>query len=165
MTHGPTVEMKKGSNRLAYRTRLCRSRSHATKERRSSAGINEDDAKAGVSSEKKPSHSRWTMDVCGDVHSLELATTARDRLKGLLFTDPDDVTRLLIPCHDVHTYGMRYPLDIAFISQEGEVLDVHRNVATKRRLRNRRASLVAERFSREGDWLQKGDVVRIGTAE
>ena len=82
------------------------------------------------------SPSKWTLDVCGDVHSLELATTARDRLKGLLFTDPDDVTRLLIPCHDVHTYGMRYPLDIAFISRDGVVLDVHRNVAASRRMRN-----------------------------
>lgn len=108
---------------------------------------------------------RWTIDVCGDVESLELATTARERLKGLLFTDPDDVTRLLIPCHDVHTFGMRYPLDIAFISREGKVLDVHRNVSTMRRLRNRKASLVAERFSRDGEWLKEGDVVHIGTAE
>lgn len=105
---------------------------------------------------------RWTMDICGDVESLELATTAKERLCGLLFTDPDNVTRLLIPCHDVHTFGMRYPLDIAFISREGEVLDVHRNVSTMRRIKNKDASLVAERFSRSGDWLKTGDVIRIG---
>lgn len=104
------------------------------------------------------------MDICGDVESLELATTARQRLKGLLFTDPDDITRLLIPCHDVHTFGMRYPLDIAFISRDGKVLKVHRNVATMKRIRNRDASLVAERFSRRGEWLKEGDVIRIGTA-
>lgn len=104
------------------------------------------------------------MDICGDVESLELATTARERLRGLLFTDPDDVTRLLIPCHDVHTFGMRYPLDIAFISRDGEVLEVHRNLATMRRVRHKGASLVAERFSRDGDWLTKGDVIRIGAS-
>ena len=114
---------------------------------------------------KGRSQSRWTLDICGDVESIELATTARDRLKGLLFKDPDDITRLLIPCHDVHTFGMRYPLDIAFISREGKVLDVYRNVATRRRIKNKRASLVAERFSRDGEWLKEGDVVRIGTAE
>ena len=113
---------------------------------------------------KGRSESRWTLDICGDVESLELATSACERLKGLLFTDPDDITRLLIPCHDVHTFGMRYPLDIAFIARDGRVLDVHRNVSTRKRLRNRKASLVAERFSREGDWLKEGDVVRIGTA-
>lgn len=105
---------------------------------------------------------KWTIDICGDVESLELATTARERLRGLLFTDPDDVTRLLIPCHDVHTFGMRYPLDIAFISRDGEVLEVHRDVSTMQRLKLKDASLVAERFSRDGDWLKEGDVIRIG---
>lgn len=108
---------------------------------------------------------RWTMDVCGDVESLELATTARDRLRGMLFRDPDEVTRLLIPCHDIHTFGMRYPLDVAFISKSGEVLEVHRNVATMRRIRHKDASLVAERFSRNGDWLKEGDVIHIGVPD
>lgn len=81
----------------------------------------------------------------------------------MLFRDPDDVTRLLVPCHDIHTFGMRHPLDIAFISRDGEVLDVHRNVSTMRRLKHKGASLVAERFSKEGDWLKKGDVIRIGS--
>ncbi len=108
--------------------------------------------------------SRWIMDVCGDVESLELATTAKERLRGMLFRDPDDVTRLLIPCHDVHTFGMRYPLDVAFISRDGHVLEVHRNVATMRRIRRKEASLVAERFSRDGEWLKEGDVIHIGSA-
>lgn len=109
--------------------------------------------------------SRWVMDVCGDVESLELATSAKERLRGMLFRDPDDVTRLLIPCHDIHTFGMRYPLDVAFISRDGHVLKVHRNVATMRRIRHADASLVAERFSREGDWLKEGDVIHIGSAK
>lgn len=108
--------------------------------------------------------SKWIMDVCGDVESLELATTAKERLRGMLFRDPDDVTRLLIPCHDIHTFGMRYPLDVAFISREGQVLEVHRNVATMRRIKRKDASLVAERFSRDGEWLKEGDVIRIGSA-
>lgn len=108
--------------------------------------------------------SKWIMDVCGDVESLELATTAKERLRGMLFRDPDDVTRLLIPCHDIHTFGMRYPLDVAFISRDGRVLEVHRNVATMRRIRRKEASLVAERFSRDGEWLKEGDVIHIGSA-
>lgn len=108
--------------------------------------------------------SKWVMDVCGDVESLELATTAKERLRGMLFRDPDDVTRLLIPCHDIHTFGMRYPLDVAFISRDGHVLEVHRNVSTMRRIRRSEASLVAERFSREGEWLKEGDVIHIGSA-
>lgn len=115
--------------------------------------------------EREHGNARWTMDVCGEVESLELATTAKDRLRGMLFRDPDEVTRLLIPCHDIHTFGMRYPLDIAFISRNGEVLEVHRNVATMRRIRRKDASLVAERFSRKGDWLKEGDVIHIGVPD
>lgn len=121
-----------------------------------------------VCSEKKgvidQSFSRWVMEVCGKVERLEFAATAKDRLRGMLFRDPDNVTRILIPCHDVHTYGMKYPIDIAFISREGNVLEVHRNVSTRKRLKRRDASLVAERFSREGEWLKEGDVIRVGSA-
>lgn len=106
---------------------------------------------------------KWAIDICGDVENLELATTTRERLKGLLFSDPDNVTRLLIPCRDVHTFGMKYPLDIAFISKDGKVLRVHRDVAAMKRLYHKDASLVAERFSRKGEWLKEGDVIRIGT--
>ncbi len=102
------------------------------------------------------------MDVCGDVEALEFETTAPQRLRGMLFRDPDDVTRLLIPCHDIHTFGLAHPLDVAFISREGRVLEVHRNLCAMRRIRRKDASLVAERFSREGDWLMEGDVIRIG---
>lgn len=112
---------------------------------------------------KRDVASKWTLDVCGDVQSLELATTARERFRGMLFRDPDDITRLLVPCHDIHTFGMRHPLDVAFISKDGKVLDVHRNVSTMRRLKHEGASMVAERFSKDGDWLKKGDVIRIGS--
>ena len=108
--------------------------------------------------------SKWVMEVCGKVESLEFASTAKERLRGMLFRDPDNVTRILIPCRDIHTYGMRYPIDVAFISREGQVLEVHRNVSTKRRIRRKDASLVAERFSRTGDWLKEGDVIRIGSS-
>lgn len=104
------------------------------------------------------------MEVCGKVESLEFASTAKERLRGMLFRDPDNVTRILIPCRDIHTYGMRYPIDVAFISRDGRVLEVHRNVATKKRIRRKDASLVAERFSRAGDWLKEGDVIRIGSS-
>lgn len=103
------------------------------------------------------------MDICGDVESLEIASTTTSRLRGMLFRDPDEVTRLLVPCHDVHTFGMRYPLDIAFISKHGDVLEVHRNVCSMKRLKSKGASMVAERFSRKGEWLKQGDVIRLGT--
>lgn len=149
---------------LAYRTRLKREEVPVGTNYRSTEEAVSCTDETCSEDKKNAGGSKWTIDICGDVESLELATTACERLRGLLFTDPDDITRLLIPCRDVHTFGMRYPLDIAFISRDGKVLEVHRNVSTMRRMRHRKASLVAERFSRTGEWLKKGDVIRIGTA-
>lgn len=112
--------------------------------------------------DKKDNGNDWLMDISGEAQSLEMATSASSRLRGMLFRDPDDVTRLLVPCHDIHTFGMRYPLDVAFISKDGRVLEVHRNVEGRRRLRRKEASMVAERFSKRGDWLQAGDVIKLG---
>lgn len=107
----------------------------------------------------------WLMDVTGRADRLEFASSITQRLRGMLFRDPDDVTRILVPCRDVHTFGMQHPLDIAFISKEGDVLEVHRDVSHRRRLKNPRAAMVAERFSREGDWLKAGDIIRLGVLD
>lgn len=107
----------------------------------------------------------WLMNVTGQVEKLEFASSVAGRLRGMLFRDPDDVTRILVPCRDVHTFGMQHPLDIAFISKDGDVLEVHREVSCRHRLKNARAAMVAERFSKEGAWLKAGDVIRLGVLE
>jgi|GluameStandDraft_1065615.scaffolds.fasta_scaffold52387_2 RNA polymerase-interacting CarD/CdnL/TRCF family regulator len=107
---------------------------------------------------------RWVMSLNGDVQRFELSTSVPERMRGMLFRKPDEVTRLLVPCHDIHTFGMRHELDIAFISKTGQVLEVHRKVAGKRRLKRKGASMVAERFSQEGDWLKAGDLIRLGAS-
>ncbi len=102
------------------------------------------------------------MSLNGEVQHFEISASTPERMRGMLFRKPDEITRLLVPCHDVHTFGMRHMLDIAFISKSGQVLEVHRNVKGKRRIKRKGASMVAERFSKEGDWLKAGDVIRLG---
>lgn len=102
------------------------------------------------------------MSLNGRIERFEISATMSERMRGMLFRKPDDVTRLLVPCHDIHTFGMRYPLDVAFISKDGDVLEVHRNVSARRRIKRREASMVAERFSKNGDWLKAGDKIRLG---
>ena len=92
---------------------------------------------------------------------IELLTSASERLRGLLFRRPDGVTRLLLPCNDVHTFGMRYPIDIAFADDRGRVLEVHRWVGARKRRRCRRASMVAERFSAGTPWFEVGDLIAM----
>lgn len=92
---------------------------------------------------------------------LKLAVGLGSRMKGLLMAQPDGDSLLLAPCNDVHTVGMRHPLDIAFVDQTGLVLEVFRDVGPRRRLRNRKAVAVVERFSAcGGPWIEPGE--RLG---
>ena len=54
------------------------------------------------------------------------ATGAAKR-RGLLGTTHLDAGAgmYLVPCQWVHTFGMRYPIDVAFLSRDGRVLAVH----------------------------------------
>ena len=56
--------------------------------------------------------------------AIELADNAFKRLRGLLGRRGlDEQQGLLIsPCHRVHTLGMRFVLDVAFIDQRGTVV-------------------------------------------
>lgn len=46
--------------------------------------------------------------------ALEVAETFRDRSKGLLGREGIEGAILLRPARQVHSFGMRFPLDVAF---------------------------------------------------
>ena len=55
------------------------------------------------------------------------------RLKGLLGTEPDpDEACWLIPCNMVHTFGLRYPIDILFLNKKNEIISVIQNLKPNR---------------------------------
>jgi len=62
----------------------------------------------------------------GDVlASADVARRARERVVGLLGRrDAGEVTGALVlrPCKQVHTFGMRFPVDVAFCDRHGVVL-------------------------------------------
>lgn len=96
----------------------------------------------------------------GSRHAVELATSTVARMRGLLLRAPcDDVTLVLVPCRDVHTFGMRCAIDVALVGADGRVLEVRRGVGACRRVRRRGAFAVVERFAREGPWLEPGDFI------
>ena len=92
---------------------------------------------------------------------VRLAVTLAARLVGLSNREGFDGILLLAPCNDIHTYTMKDPIDVAFVSRDGIVLESHRNVATRKRLRCRRAVAVLERFSCDAPWCEPGAPVRI----
>jgi uncharacterized membrane protein (UPF0127 family) len=75
------------------------------------------------------------------------ATTLRARLLGLAFmrNPPPPGHALLIPhCRSVHTFGMRFAIDVTFLDADGRPLRVIRAVPPRRVLYERRAFAVLE---------------------
>ena len=54
--------------------------------------------------------------------AAELAGKRRARRRGLLGRDGVDGALVLRPCRQVHTIGMRFPIDVAWCSRDGRVL-------------------------------------------
>src|ERR1700742_2828272 len=77
---------------------------------------------------------------------VPVAVGFRPRLLGLALLDrPDAGTGLLIPrCAAVHTFGMRFALDLFFLGDDDEVLAVRRAVPPRRFVTQRGAAAVLE---------------------
>ncbi len=77
---------------------------------------------------------------------VPVAVGVRARLLGLAFLDRGYAgPGLLIPrCASVHTFGMRFALDVAFLDDAGAVIDLRLGVGGNRFLSLRAASAVLE---------------------
>lgn len=77
---------------------------------------------------------------------VPVAVGMRARLLGLARLDRSEVgAGLLIPhCSSVHTFGMRFPLDLVFIDRDGCLCSIHRAVPPCRFASDRRAAAVLE---------------------
>jgi len=95
--------------------------------------------------------------------SVEVADARSARRKGLLGRDGFDGAILLRPCRWVHTIGMRFPIDVAFVSDDGIVVKTMQMHRRRVGVPVWRASAVIEAeagaFARWG--LRVGDVVEI----
>jgi uncharacterized protein len=76
-----------------------------------------------------------------------VAMTRRSRLLGLGWLDdlPEGAGLLIPRCNSVHTFGMRFALDVDFLDADGQVLRRARAVPPRRILWCRRATAVLER--------------------
>jgi uncharacterized membrane protein (UPF0127 family) len=95
--------------------------------------------------------------VDGEAHLLDLspfpvAESFRSRLLGLAWRERSLVgPGLLIPrCASVHTFGMRFELDVYFLDEVDRVLAAHLRVPPRRLLWCRGASAALEIPSVEG---------------
>lgn len=86
-------------------------------------------------------------------HVVPVAATFRSRLLGLAgLTSEQAGTGLLIPrCASVHTFAMRFDLDLIFLDRDDRQLAVRRDVPPRRLVWHRRTAAVLEIPSREGE--------------
>lgn len=60
--------------------------------------------------------------------SLEVASSHRNKGRGLLGRDGFDGALLLERTRSVHSFGMRFPIDVAFCAAEADELEVVRTL-------------------------------------
>lgn len=74
------------------------------------------------------------------------ASTLTARLLGLAFLRriPPGHALLIPDCRSVHTFGMRFPIDVAFLDERGRAIRVERAVGPRRVLACRGAFAVLE---------------------
>ena len=95
--------------------------------------------------------------------SAEVADSRAARRNGLLGRDHMDGALVLRPCRWVHTLGMKFPIDVAFLDDDGNVVKTMQMHAHRIGVPVWRASHVVEAeagaFARWG--LRVGDVVEV----
>ncbi|WP_460069005.1 DUF192 domain-containing protein [Streptomyces sp. YKOK-I1] len=94
---------------------------------------------------------------------LEIAASYRARTRGLLGRDAVDGALLLTPAGSIHTFGMRIPIDVAYLDRHLKVIAVRtmpRGRLGLPRLRSRHV-LEATAGVMEGWGLRKGARVEV----
>jgi uncharacterized membrane protein (UPF0127 family) len=78
--------------------------------------------------------------------AVETAFDSASRKKGLLGrSELADGTALVIaPCSAVHTFAMRFPIDVIFVGRDGRILKLRRALKTSRMAGALRAFAVVE---------------------
>lgn len=99
------------------------------------------------------------------VERLRVADSFFKRLKGLLGTKelPAGEALLIRPCNAIHMFGMRYALDIAFVSRENRILQTIRALQPGQMAKFSQAAYVLELpcGALDASGTEPGDVLQI----
>ena len=105
----------------------------------------------------------WLVSEARVLASAEVARNREQRRRGLLRRDGVDGAFVIERCRWVHTIGMRFPIDVAYLDSDGTVLKTLRMARHRVGLPVPRAHWVIEAsagaFDRWG--LRVGDVVEL----
>lgn len=62
--------------------------------------------------------------------NVALANTPYKRLKGLMFKQDieERYALIIMPCNSIHTFFMKFPIDVLFVDRNNHVLCIHEHV-------------------------------------
>lgn len=111
----------------------------------------------------RPSGTFWSEEEIPLFPKVNVASTFFHRMRGLLGRQPSPQLLMIAPCRSIHTYGMRYPIHVAFFDRDGIVLSAERSVPPGTRRSCEHACGVLEMPAIfEGDhWFVAGDHLRL----
>jgi uncharacterized membrane protein (UPF0127 family) len=93
----------------------------------------------------------------------EVAASRGQRTRGLMGRDEFEGAFVIRPCRQVHTFGMRFPIDVAFCDRSGMV--VHVSCLSPHRISRlvwQSAFVIEARTGSFERWkLRPGDVVEL----
>jgi uncharacterized membrane protein (UPF0127 family) len=96
---------------------------------------------------------------------VTIAGDSSSRRQGLLRLDglSPDAALILAPCAAIHTFGMRFAIDVVFAGRDGRVLRISRSVFPRRIAVCLRAFAAVELAAGRADQvgLSLGDVLRL----
>ena len=94
---------------------------------------------------------------------VKTVSTYYGRMRGLLGTSQHQLdfdAMHLVPCKGVHTFGMKYSLDLAFLDSQGKVIALRRDVPPNKVCNSPKGThSVLERPSSIRPWLDVGDYI------
>ena len=97
--------------------------------------------------------------------TLLTAFDSKSRKKGLLGRDslPEGSALIIAPCQGIHTFSMRFAIDVAFVAKDGRVLKVRQAVPPRRIVVSLRAFAVIElpAGALEASDTKRGDLLQI----
>jgi len=105
----------------------------------------------------------WLVSDARVLASAEITADRAARRRGLLRRDGFEGALVIDPCRWVHTIGMRFPIDVAYLDDDGVVVKVTRMKRYRVGMPVRRARVVveAEAGAFERWELRVGDEVEL----
>jgi len=82
-----------------------------------------------------------------------------DKVTGLLGASLDSPAVLIEDCRSIHTFGMKFPIDVAFMDGDGRVTKSLRALQPGRIASSHRACRVMERPASDDIWPSEGMLV------